>query len=136
MSLAPHQKATVDVASLRSKLAALHSKAVTWQPHPALEKALRSIETATAALNSAATELAALPDSYSPHASKIATTDILVGGVVSIREAKRKKYVSLLPVDAMGALKVAVVGQPFVTLELPNGTRIAVSRGDITTGAA
>lgn len=133
MSLAPHQKAAVDLASFRTKIAALRGKGEQWQPHPELEGVLRSLTAAEKALQGAMNGLARLPLAYAPHASKVQTTDILEGATVSIRIAKRREYETLCPADQMHALKVVAVGTGVATLELPSGIRIAVRRGDIST---
>lgn len=132
MSLAPHQKATVDVASIRSKVVALHEKVSGWQEHEDLAKAQAHLAAAERALSNAAAALSRLPQTYATHASKVATTDIVAGGVVAIREAKRKAYAQTIPAAAMDKLRVVAVGQ-FVTVELPDGVRIAIARGDLAT---
>ena len=132
MSLAPHQKATVDVASIRSKVVALHEKLSGWQEHEDLAKALYHLGVAERALSNAGAALARLPQTYATHASKVSTTDILAGGTVAIRETKRKAYAQTIPAEAMDKLRVIATGQ-FVTVELPDGTRIALARGDLAT---
>lgn len=133
MALAPHQKVTIDLASLRSKLVALRAKALSWLSDPHLDRALLELEAAEKSMAIAHTELAKLPPEYSPHASKIVITDIKVNGFVCIREAKQKDYESLLDGKVDAKLKVIAVGQPFVTVELATGVRVAVKRGDLVT---
>ncbi len=131
MSLAPHQKATTELAGLRSKLSTLAGKAATWQAHHELTTVLLELERAQKALTAAQQGLARLPADYTPHASKFTTTDIEVGKVVYLRDTKRAKYKGLIQTD--GAFKVLLIGSPFVTLETSDGVRFAASRGDITT---
>lgn len=134
MALAPHQKAVVELAAVNTRVGEVIARLRKLAPHPQVEAACAELERVRGPLTRAHEKLTTLPANYSPHESKIATTNIAVGSIVGIREAHKKKYASLLSAEEMDRLEVTVVGTSCAVKTL-SGVQMLVARGHLVTAA-
>ena len=134
MALAPHMKAVVELAALNERTRTLVERLRKMAPHDAIEVAITAVESLRGPLSKAHDSLKKLPATYSPHASKMKTADIVVGARVAIREPQRKKYAAVLTETEMENLEVTGVGSS-CAVKTGGGVQLLVARGHLVTAA-
>lgn len=134
MALAPHQKAVVELATINGRVTDMIQRLRKFAPHPQIDAAIAELERMRGPLTRVHELITDLPPTYSPHESKIATTNIVVGARVAIREAHRAKYKGMLNEEEMQDLEVVAVGAS-CGVKTRSGVQMIVPRGHLITAA-
>lgn len=132
MALAPHQKAVVELAAINGRVSEVIGRLRKLAPHADVDAAIAELERVRGPVMRAHEKLIGLPATYSPHESKIATTNIVVGGFVAVRDTHRKKYATMLREDEMKRLEVVALGASCAVKTL-SGVQLLVPRGHLVT---
>jgi hypothetical protein len=127
-------KAVVELAALNERSRTLLERLAKMAPHDNIAAAIVEVERLRGPLAKAHEHLTKLPATYSPHASKMKTADIIVGARVAIREPQRKKYAAVLTEAEMESLEVTGVGAS-CAVKTGGGVQLLVARGHLVTAA-